>query len=289
MCEYLPVSYLWKVQSACTEVVNVTRHAAQGAPEQIHSVTTLAQPESSEMSRSSPVITETIPFMDDRNTPRPSKKPFSTTPQRASTPTKKPSPPSRKGAVQNGVKAEENKASKQQPIKTENKSSPRPGTASARAAMVSAPNSAPPKKKSPEPDPSPAAIDKSKVPAYTPRNKSFRPKPRPTKQKAPQPPSAPVSPTSSKPFQPKITANKDSPKKDTTPTRNVIKPPPKSFSVDPLDIARNYPLQAPRPSRSSNPITSTNIGPVAPPPLASPGNVQLFFQILESETNKFQT
>ena len=227
--------------------------------------------------------------MDDRNTPRPSKKPFSTTPQRASTPTKKPSPPSRKGAVQNGVKSEETKTSKQQQLtKTENKSSPRPGTASARAAMVSAPNSAPPKKKSPEPDSSPGSIDKSKVPAYTPRNKSFRPKPRPTKQKAPQPPSAPVSPTSSKPFQSKITANKNSPKKDTTPTRNVIKPPPKSFSVDPLDIARNYPLQAPRPSRSSNPITSTNIGPVAPPPLASPGNYQVF-KSLESVTNLFQT
>ena len=227
------------------------------------------------MSRSSPVITETIPFMDDRNTPRPSKKPLSTTPQRASTPTKRPSPPSRKGAVQqNGAKSEETGAKQQLGAKTENKSSPRPGTASARAAMVSAPNSAPPKKKSPESDPSPSSstnIDKSKVPAYTPRNKSFRPKPRPTKGKAPQPPSAPVSPSSSKPFQPKITASKNSPKTETTPTRNVIKPPPKSFSVDPLDIARNYPLQAPRPSRSSNPITSTSIEPVAPPPLASPG------------------
>ena len=251
-------------------------------------VTTLVG-SSEKMNRSSPVIAETIPFMDDRNTPRPAKKPFSTPQQqRATTPTKKPSPPSRKGAVQNGVNAEENKGINHQ--KTENKSSPRPGTASARAAMVSSPNSSPPKKKSPESDSAPPNIDKSKVPAYTPRNKSFRPKPRPTKQKAPQPPSAPVSPTSSKSFQPKITASKNSPKTSaTTPTRNVIKPPPKSFSVDPLDIARNYPLQAPRPSRSSNTITpSTNIEPVAPPPLASPG-IRSIYKRQQPNVDLFQT
>ena len=186
------------------------------------------------------------------------------------TPTKGASP-TPKGAVQNGSSAENRVRTNRTKPEVRKTASPsprpssaKPGTASARAAMVSPPTLGP-KRKTPEPPsdkPSPA-------PSYTPRNKAFRPKPRPPKQKAPEPPTVPSMNT---PAKPKITAKKStSPKKDTTPTRNVIRPPPKSFSVDPLDIARNYPLQVPKTSRSSTLISSTNIDDTAPPPLASPG------------------